>query len=73
MMSHVTYMISIIDEEIELRMKKSTIGAAVAGGIIGSIMLGPFIGVALGMITWTPNLIHTYLRTHYTTHLNYIK
>jgi len=37
------------DEDIELRMKKSTIGAAVAGGILGSIMLGPFIGVALAI------------------------
>ena len=51
-MPHATYMISIIDEDIELRMKKSTIGAAVAGGILGSIMLGPFIGVALGMIAF---------------------
>lgn len=37
------------DEDIELRLKKSTIGAAVAGGLVGSLLLGPFIGIALAI------------------------
>merc|ERR1711918_81201 len=37
------------DEDIEVRLKKSTIGAAVAGGLVGSIILGPFIGVVLAL------------------------
>lgn len=37
------------DDEIEVKLKKSTVGAAVAGGLVGSIFLGPFIGVVLAL------------------------
>merc|ERR1711959_544863 len=37
------------DEEIEVKLKKSTVGAAVAGGLVGSIILGPIIGVVLAI------------------------
>ena len=37
------------DEDVEIVIKRSTLGAALAGGLIGTIALGPVFGVLLGL------------------------